>query len=128
METMGNNVRKIGVFTKEVIKLLDLNEIVENTPIYIGEQNELHIKQKHPAEHEMYFRDIKRILASPSYIGKNPKDNSIVYVKLYKVHGDYIRVGVKISASGRFYARTLHLLSTYNAERYIEKGTLIKCK
>lgn len=125
---MTNNIRKIGVFTKEIINLLNLKGIAENTPIYIGEQNELHIQQRHPVEYDVYFKDIEQILAKPDYIGENPNDNSIVYVKLYEVHGEYIRVGVKVTPSGKFFAKTLHLLSTYNAERYIEKGTLISTK
>lgn len=58
-------------------------------------------------------------------MGINPKDESIVFVKLYQIADEYIRVAAKITSSGKCYAKTLHLLSTVNAERYIEKGTLI---
>ena len=47
-------------------------------------------------------------------------------MKLYEDNGEYIRVAVKITTGGRCFAKTLHLLSTCNAERYIEKGTLKK--
>lgn len=63
---------------------------------------------------------------SPDYVGLSPKDSSILFVKLYEVDGEYIRVAVRIASSGRCYAKTLHLLSTCNAERYIKKGTLKK--
>ena len=53
-------------------------------------------------------------------------DSSILFVRLYKTANEYIRVAVKISTYGNCYAKTLHLLSTSNAERYIKKGTLKK--
>lgn len=49
-----------------------------------------------------------------------------MYVKEYEEFGEYIRLGVRVSCGGKYFARTIHLLSTYNAEKYIEKGTLIK--
>jgi len=49
-----------------------------------------------------------------------------MYVKEYKTASEFIRVGVKVAQNKNYYARTLHLLSTYNAERYIRKGTLRK--
>ena len=122
---MKNNIQKIGNVTEEIINTLGLKNIVENQPIYIGMENREHMQARHPVEYDMYFKDIEEILSSPDYIGKNPRDNSIAYVKLYEVHGEYIRVGVRVSTNGQLFARTLHLLSTYNAERYIERGTLI---
>ena len=87
---------------------------------------EEHIKSRHPYEYEKYFCDIEDIIRVPDYIGKNPHDASILFVRLYEVCGEYIRVAVKITPYGNCYAKTLHLLSTCNAERYIEKGTLKK--
>ncbi len=115
----------IAFIRKEVIDLLEL-DILPDTPVYIGELNIDHIKNRHPYEYEKYLPDIGLIINSPDYVGVNPKDASILFVKLYKVQGEYIRVAVRITASGRCYAKTLHLLSTCNAERYIEKGTLKK--
>ena len=115
--------RKLGAFSQEVIDVLNLN-ISAGTPIYIGESNVELIKIRHIYEYEKYFDDIEEIVENPDYVGRNPHDNSILFVKLYEVNGEYIRVAVKVSPSGKHYARTLHLLSTCNAERYIEKQTL----
>ena len=115
----------IGYFKQNVIDILNLN-IKAETPIKLGELNEIHIKNRHPYEYDKYFKDIGAILDKPDYVGINPKDNSIMYVKEYKVNHEFIRVGVKISNNDIYYARTLHLLSNYNVEKYIEKGTLIK--
>lgn len=117
--------KKIGEFSEEVIKTLKL-DITVGTPIYIGKSNIEHIKHRHPYEYEKYFNHIEEILAKPDYIGQNPHDLSILFIRLYKISNEYIRVAVKISSYGNYYAKTLHLLSTCNAERYIEKGTLIR--
>ncbi len=121
-----NTIRKVGKIKQNIIDLLQLRNIKADTPIFIGTMNEQHIEKRHPYEYDKYFNDIENILDQPDYIGINPKDNSITYVKEYIIASEYIRVGVKVSAKGIAYAKTLHLLSTYNAERYIQKGTLIK--
>lgn len=115
----------IAFIRKEVIDLLKLN-ILPDTPVYIGETNLEHIKKRHPYEYEKHLPDIGFIINSPDYVGLSPKDNSILFVKLYEIQGEYIRVAVRITSGGKYYAKTLHLLSTCNTERYIEKGTLKK--
>ena len=118
-------MKTVGYFSKEVVNLLKLN-IDYNTPILIGESNIEHIKSRHPYEYDKYFDDIEYILREPDYVGVNPKDNSIAFVKEYQIDSEYIRVAVRVTPNKQCYAKTLHLLSTYNAERYIEKGTLLK--
>lgn len=113
----------IGYISQTVIETLDL-KLEPNTPVFIGESNIEHIKSRHPYEYDVYYKDIGTIINSPDYAGLNPKDGSILFVKLYKINTNYIRVAVKITSDGKCFARTLHSLSTCNAERYIEKGTL----
>lgn len=43
-------------------------DIEEDTPIYIGEINEKHIKNKHPYEYKKYFSRIKEIIETPTFI------------------------------------------------------------
>ena len=115
----------VGHFSQEVIDLLGL-DIDAGTPIYIGETNIEHIRSRHSYEYEKYFPNLEEIIASPDYVGTNPKDESIGYVKLYKIGSEYIRVAVRITPKGTAFVKSLHLLSTCNAERYIERGTLKK--
>lgn len=117
-------MKQIGSFSPSVINTLNL-DIIPNTPIMIGETNIEHIKKRHPYEYDKYFHDIQHILKSPDYIGINPNDKSILFVKEFSVDKEYIRVAVKVTSSGKHYVKTLHLLSTCNAERYIGKGSLI---
>ena len=120
-----DTVKPIAYISQMVIDILEL-ELAPNTPVFIGETNLEHIKNRHPYEYERYLPDIGLIISSPDYVGLNPKDASILFVKLYEVNGEYVRVAVRITSGGKCYAKTLHLLSTCNAERYIEKGTLKK--
>ncbi len=113
----------IGYISQSVINTLGLN-IPPDTPVFIGESNITHIKNRHRYEFDKYYGDISIIINSPDFVGVNPKDNSILFVKLYQLNGEYIRVAVKITSGGKCFAKTLHSLSTCNAERYLEKGTL----
>lgn len=115
----------VGQFSKKVIDLLHLT-IDEGTPIFMGAVNEKHMRNRHEYEYDKYCMDIPIILDNPDYVGINPHDNSIMYVKEYFECGEYIRIGVKVAGNGKYFARTLHLLSTCNAEKYIKKGTLKK--
>ena len=118
-------MKPIAHISQSVIDVLDL-DIAPNTPVFIGKSNIEHIKNRHPYEYEKYLPDIGLIINSPDYVGLSPKDSSILFVKLYEINGEYVRVAVRITTNGKCYAKTLHLLSTCNAERYIEKGTLKK--
>ena len=115
--------QKIGYFSQEVIEILDLDLYV-GMPIYIGLSNVEHIKKRHPYEYEKYFTHIEDIISMPDYVGKNPSDGSIAFVKFYNIGDEYVRVAVKVTTNGVAFVKTLHLLSTVNAERYIKKGTL----
>lgn len=117
--------KQIGCFSQDVIDLLEL-DVKAGTPIYIGESNIEHIKSRHPYEFEAYFQNIEEIIAHPDYVGQNPSDKSISFVKTYQLDTEYIRVAVRITPKGIPFAKSLHLLSTCNAERYIERGTLKK--
>ena len=66
-------MKLIGYISQQVIELLGLN-LEPNTPVYIGESNIEHIKNRHPYEYEKYFQDIGDIITFPDYVGINPKD------------------------------------------------------
>lgn len=116
----------IGYFSQAVLDVLHLGNIAVGTPIYIGEPNIEHIKNRHPYEYDKYFSDIRNIIAEPDYVGVNPKDGSVCFVREYMIASEFVRVAVRVTANGTYFAKSLHSLSTYNAERYIERGTLKK--
>ena len=79
----------IGYISQAVIDTLDLC-IKPNTPVFIGDANIEHIKNRHPYEYDKYYDDISTIINSPDYVGINPKDASILFVRLYEIcsHAD----------------------------------------
>lgn len=121
------SMKIIGYFSEDIIGLLKL-DIMTGTPIYLGESNVNHMKERHPAEFDMYFNQIDDIISSPDYVGTNPKNNSVDFVKVFRVGTEYIQVSVRVSSSGKYFARTLFLLASFKAERYIEQGSLIPVK
>ncbi|MCC8044691.1 MAG: hypothetical protein LIP12_04230 [Clostridiales bacterium] len=118
-------MKPVAHISEKIINILNL-PLAPNTPVYIGETNIEHIKNRHPYEYKRYFPHIDEIINEPDYVGLSPKDSSIMFVKLYEVRGEYIRVAVKITQKSTCFAKTLHMLSSCNAERYIDKGTLKK--
>lgn len=84
------------------------------------------MQQSHPNDYAKYGADIQAILASPDYVGQNPNDGSIEYVKEYKVDNDFVKVAVRLSGGDRYYARSLYVLNNNRVKNYIAKGTLKK--
>ena len=60
------------------------------------------MKKSHPADFAKYGADLETILAVPDYVGQNPTDGSIEYVKEYVINGEYVKVAVRIAGSGRY--------------------------
>lgn len=117
--------QQIGQFSSHIINLLKL-DIPVGTPIYISDSNIQHMKTSHPDAFSQYGTDIKSIIAFPDYVGKNNKDDSIEFTKEYIIDGNFIKVAVRISSNGIFYARSMYILNPNRVKNFIKKGTLIK--
>lgn len=116
--------RLIGYITKRIIDLLNLKCDV-NTPIYLGESNIKHMKNSHPNDYAIYSNEIQTILNAPDYVALQ-KDGSIEYVKEFKIDNNFVKVAVRITTSGKYFARTLYVLNPKRVQNYIAKGTLQK--
>lgn len=115
-------MRNVGFLRQEIIDGLKIDTNV-NTPIYLGDTNMEHIKRKHPYEYECYFRYIEDIISNPDYYGINPKDKNIMLIKIFETSENKIRVGIKLANDGKLYMKTLHVLSSVNFERFLQRGT-----
>ena len=115
--------KKVGEFSQHVIDLLGLN-IEAGTPIYIADSNIEHMRSCHPEDFERYFDKIERILEKPTYVGQNPKDDSVEFVKEYQIDGNFVKVAVRISAGNQYYTRSLYVLNPTRVRLYFAKGTL----
>lgn len=118
-------MRQVGVITKQIIDSLSL-DIEENTPIFISENNERHVKERHPYEYEYYYPYVEEILATPDYVRRNMKHNSIDYIKAFQFGNDYVQASVRVDASGTLFVRTVFQVMSYKMERYIKNGFLVK--
>lgn len=88
------------------------------------------MKTSHPNDFEKYGGELINILAFPDYVGTNPTDGSIEYVKEFFIDGDYVKVAVRLSGKGLYFARSLYVLNPRRVQNYIQKGTLkrVDCK
>jgi len=117
--------QQIGIINKKVIKLLNL-DFTKELPILLGQSNIDHMKRKHPSDFQKYGANIKEIIANPTYIAKNPNQNSIEYIKEYKIDDEFVLVAVRISSNGTMFARTLFVMTEHKKQKYLSKGYAIK--
>jgi hypothetical protein len=116
-------VGRIGEISAEVIAALNLS-VAPNTPIYLGQSNIQHMLSKHPTDYAKYGKHIRDIVNIPDYVGINPGDGSIEYVKDFAIDGDFVKVAVRVSQGGMFYARSLYILNPTRVQNFIASGSL----
>jgi len=108
---------QIGEFTATVVGLLDL-DVEIGTPIFVGESNIQHMQKSHSKVYKKYGARISKIINEPDYVGKRV-DGTVEFVKAF---GMYIKVAVRVTSTGDFYARTIFHKDRKAAERLIEAG------
>lgn len=116
---------KIGNFSAHIIEILEL-DIPVGTPIYIADSNIKHMKTSHPDDFKKYGAELNNIIASPDYVGKNAKDDSIEFTKEFCINGEFVKVAVRVSTRNIYYARSLYVLNPNRDKNFIAKGTLKK--
>ena len=117
--------QKIGAISPHIAATLGLPGI-GNAPVYLGDSNVTHMQARHPAAYAKYASEIPNIISSPDYVGVNQKDGSIEYVKDFVVNGEFVKVAVRVSSSGKHFARSLYILNSNRVNNFIAKGTLKK--
>ena len=115
----------VGNVNKHIEKLLALPSVADNN-IYISSGNLKHMQSAHPEDYKQYGSELKNILKHPDYVGQNPRDGSIEYVKEFVINDQYVKVAVRLSGTNRYYARSLYVLNNNRVKNYISKGTLKK--
>lgn len=115
----------VGSISENIKKLLGLSSVGDDN-IYMSATNIAHMESSHPSDYAKYKDQIQNILASPDYVGQNPNDNSIEYVKNFIIDSEYVKVAVRLSSGNKYYARFLYVLNKRRVENFIKKGTLKK--
>lgn len=116
---------EVGRLSARVIELLSL-PLREDQPIYVGASNIAHMESRHPVDYARYGKYIPDILSCPDYVGTNPTDGSIEYVKEFCIDNEFVKVAVRLSGGGTLYARSLYVLNHNRVMNFIRKGTLKK--
>ena len=119
--------KQIGKVNKKVIQLLGL-EYKEELPIILGDTNIEHMKRQHKEDYEKYGQDIFNIVNNPTYVAKNPNQNSIEYIKEYKINNEFVLVAVRISNKNTMFARTLFTMTERKINIYLKNGYAKKYK
>ena len=115
---------KIGEISEDVKTALGLDLDV-GTPIYIGPTNIEHMEREHPFEYERFFGLMPKIISAPDFVGLNPKDNSIEYIKTFPTStGKYLKLAVRISKDNYLFARSLYEILERTVIHRAEKGML----
>ena len=121
-----SKVNKIGKFSKKIIDLLNLN-IPENTEIYIGNQNREHMEKKHSHDYYYYHHLLPNIISNPDYVGIEPKNNSIEYIKEVSIDPSVIiKIAIRVSSNGKYFVRTMYNISDHKIQSALSKGYLLK--
>ncbi len=115
----------VGSISENIKKLLGLSSVGDDN-IYMSATNIAHMESSYPSDYAKYKDQIQNILASPDYVGQNPNDNSIEYVKNFIIDSEYVKVAVRLSSGNKYYARSLYVLNKRRVENFIKKGTLKK--
>lgn len=119
-------IKTIGTISQKIISAFNL-PCPANTPIMIGDTNIDHMKDTHPIDYHRYGPHIEEIILSPDYVGLDPKNNSVDYVKEFVINGnEYVMVAVRVSNSGKYFARSLFVTDKGKIDRFLAKGTLKK--
>ena len=121
-----SKVDKIGKFSKKIIDLLNL-DIPENTEIYIGNQNREHMEKKHSHDYYYYHHLLPNIIENPDYVGIEPKNNSIEYIKEVSIDPNVIiKIAIRVSSNGKYFVRTMYNISDHKIQNALNKGYLFK--
>jgi len=113
--------KEIGKLNWRVIKLLDL-DYKKEIPIILGDSNIEHMKRKHPDDYKKYRNLFNKIITNPTYVAKNPKQDSIEYIKEYKINNDFVLLAVRITNKVTLFARTLFTMTDRKKDIYLKKG------
>lgn len=118
----------VGNISSSIDKILNIT-VEQDRNIYIGKSNIQHMQISHPGDYAKYGTYLCTILQNPDYVGLNPNDNSIEYVKEFPIESEFVKVAVRITQSSqKYYARSLYVLNNNRVHNFIKAGTLHKLK
>ncbi len=120
---MGNDIEKIGVIGELIVDMFNLT-ISTDTPIFIGLNNRIHMENNHREIYLQHSEHMREIIKSPDFVGINPHDNSLEYYKNYGEITVHIKLAVRPTKSGIYFAKTMYDINSNSLKSYLEKGRI----
>lgn len=120
---MGTDVEQLGVVGSAIVEKFSLN-ISPDTPIYIGLNNRIHMENSHREIYLTYCDRMSEIISSPDYVGINPHDNSLEYYKKFNNEVIHIKIAVRSTAIGVYFARSMYSVNDLSLNNYINSNRL----
>lgn len=116
-----DNLTKVGDYAGEYNSLLNIN--LPSVPIYVSNGLRTHMINHNHSNCLKYISNIPDIIASPDYIGKNPKEpNSLEFVKVYD---NNVQIGIKLDISKNYmYVATMFDIKQSKINRRLNSGRL----
>lgn len=74
----------------------------------------------------MYGDCLSEIISSPDYLGRNPHDDSLEYYKKYGNVTVNIKLAVRPSGKGVYFAKTLYEVNNHSINSFLKKGRIQK--
>ena len=120
--SLDENLTKIGEYPKKFNKILNTN--LPCLDIFQSKGLRKHIQKRHPhCIH--YLNKTAEILASPDYIGINPKEPRSV--ELIKAYHNNVQIAVKLDKSGEYYyIASIYEVSPDKVRNRLKSGRLKK--
>lgn len=120
---MGTDVEQLGVVGSAIVEKFSLN-ISPDTPIYIGLNNRIHMENSHREIYLTYCDRMSEIISSPDYVGINPHDNSLEYYKKFNNEVIHIKIAIRSTARGVYFARSMYSVNDLSLNNYINTNRL----
>ena len=118
---MNTDIEKLGVVGQVIVDKFNLS-ISPDTPVYVGLHNRIHMENRHEEIYSKYADCLGDIIQSPDYVGVHPNDSSLEY---YKNFGDtviHVKLAVRPTKNGVYFARTVYEINEVSLNSYIRKG------
>lgn len=120
---MGTDVEQIGVIGSTIVEKFNLS-VSPDTPIYIGLNNRIHMENSHRETYLSYCDKMTDIISSPDYVGVNPHDNSLEYYKKFNNAIIHIKIAVRKTKKGVYFARSMYSVNDTSLQSYIKNKRL----
>lgn len=121
-------LKKIGVISKDIVSILNIDKSNINKPILIGDSNIDHMKNTHPQDFKDFGDKIEDIINNPTYIGLHPRKKSLEYIKEFEVDDEIVLCAVRITSKGTYFARSLYRINRDTLNDYLNSNTTKKLK